>query len=75
MSTVSEKEVDVMHGLKTVLAQIESAVARRSEVSTFIISSIFRKKQKVAELLTIISIKVDLRSRPMTQLRHTHLKL
>ncbi|XP_013182768.1 PREDICTED: proline synthase co-transcribed bacterial homolog protein [Papilio xuthus] len=31
MSVQSDQEIDVMHGLKTVLAQIDSAVARRSK--------------------------------------------
>lgn len=33
MSSESDQEVDVMYGLKTVLAQIEAAVSRRSKVS------------------------------------------
>lgn len=33
MSDDKVQEIDVMHGLKTVLNQIEAAVARRSKVS------------------------------------------
>lgn len=34
MSLPSDKEIDVMYGLKTVLTQIEAAVAKRIKVTT-----------------------------------------
>lgn len=41
MSSSDAEEVDVMYGLKTVLSQIEGAVARRSKVGELLTFFVF----------------------------------